>query len=233
MTYLDRARLLHGKGEVVNAAIVLAEGLKRDRNNADAMEWFISLYVREIPNPGLETDIIAVIAVQDNATNLLTLIESDLISVGAEAKLSALRKARNRDPQLSGASPAVASAAAAADPAPAPAPAAQEYWEAFASPLETEEGGPRNTREAAAVYAEQASRVPAQFRTMSDLSVVDDLPFSPEEDFGQIQRKRWIRVAVAFAAFAVAALAYYFFVLSTPTPAVSGPAAVEAPAPGR
>lgn len=235
MTYIERARLLHGRGEVVNAAIVLAEGLKRDRNNADAMEWFISIYVREIPNPGLETDIIAVIAVQDNAANLLTLVESDLLSVGAEAKLTALRKARSRDPQLSGASPAVAAsaAAAAAEPAPVAAPAAPEYWEAFSSPIESGEGGPRNTQEAAAVYAEQAARVPAQFRTMSDLSVVDDLPFSPEEDFGQIQRKRWIRVAVAFGVFLVAALAYYFFVLSVPSPAVSGPAGIEAPAPGR
>ena len=69
MTYLERARLLHGKGEIVNAAIVLAEGLKRDRNNADAMEWFVALYVREVPNPGLETDVISVLAVQDNAAN--------------------------------------------------------------------------------------------------------------------------------------------------------------------
>lgn len=229
MTYLDRARMLHGKGETVNAAIVLAEGLKRDRNNADAMEWFISLYVREVANPGLETDVIAVLAVQDNAANLLSLIESDLISAGADAKLSALRKARSRDPQLSGATPAVQQPEPAAAEAPGSAPAA-EYWEAFASPLEPDNATPRNTREAAAVYAERAAQVPAQFRTMSDLSVVDDLPFAPEEDFGQIQRKRWIRVAIAFAVLVVAAGAFYFFVLANPTPAVSGPAGI-APAP--
>ena len=227
MTYLDRARLLHGKGETVNAAIVLAEGLKRDRNNADAMEWFIALYVREVANPGLETDVIAVLAVQDNAANLLSLIESDLISAGADAKLSALRKARSRDPQLSGAAPAVAQPEA--PPAPATPPAA-EYWESFASPLEADEAGPRTTREAAAVYADRAAQVPAQFRTMSDLSVVDDLPFSPDEDFGQIQRKRWIRVAIAFAAVLIAAGALYFFVLAAPSTPVSGPAAVS-PAP--
>lgn len=229
MTYLDRARLLHGKGETVNAAIVLAEGLKRDRNNADAMEWFISLYVREVANPGLETDVIAVLAVQENAANLLSLIESDLINAGADAKLAALRKARSRDPQLSGAVPAVQQADTTPTEAAAPAPAA-EYWEAFASPLEPDNSSPRNTQEASAVYAERAAQVPSQFRTMSDLSVVDDLPFSPEEDFGQIQRKRWIRVAIAFGAVLVAATAFYFFVIANPKPAVSGPAGV-APAP--
>jgi hypothetical protein len=230
MTYLDRARLLHGKGETVNAAIVLAEGLKRDRNNADAMEWFVSLYVNEVPNPGLETDVIAVLAVQDNAANLLSLIESDLISAGAESKLSALRKARSRDPQLSGAAPAVAAPEAA--PAPVAAPAA-EYWDAFASPLESDQSSPRNTREAATVYADRAAQVPAQFRTISDLSVVDDLPFSPDEDFGQIQRKRWVRVAFAFGALVVASLLFYFFVLATPSTPVSGPAAISPTPAGR
>jgi hypothetical protein len=230
MTYLDRARLLHGKGETVNAANVLAEGLKRDRNNADAMEWFVSLYVNEVPNPGLETDVIAVLAVQDNAANLLSLIESDLISAGAESKLSALRKARSRDPQLSGAAPAVAAPEAA--PAPAAAPAA-EYWDAFASPLESDQSSPRNTREAATVYADRAAQVPAQFRTISDLSVVDDLPFSPDEDFGQIQRERWIRVAIAFGALVVASLLFYLFVLANPSTPVSGPAAISPTPAGR
>jgi len=227
MTYLERARLLHGKGEIVNAAIVLAEGLKRDRNNADAMEWFVSLYVREVPNPGLETDVISVLAVQDNAANLLSLIESDLISAGAESKLSALRKARSRDPQFSGAAQAVSTSEAAPEPAAAPA---AEYWDAFASPLELDHSSPRNTQEAATVYADRAAQVPAQFRTISDLSVVDDLPFSPDEDFGQIQRKRWVRVAIAFGALVVASLLFYFFVIATPSTPVSGPAAIS-PAP--
>ena len=232
MTYLDRARLLHGKGEIVNAAIVLSEGLKRDRNNADAMEWFVSLYVNEVPNPGLETDVIAVLAVQDNAANLLSLIESDLISAGAELKLSALRKARSRDPQLSGAAPAVAAPEAAPAATPAAAPAA-EYWDAFASPLESDQSSPRNTREAATVYADRAAQVPAQFRTISDLSVVDDLPFSPDEDFGQIQRKRWIRVAIAFGALVVASLLFYLFVIANPATPVSGPAAISPTPAGR
>ena len=72
--------------------------------------------------------------------------------------------------------------------------------------------------------------MPAQFRTISDLSVVDDLPFAPDEDFGQIQRKRWVRVAIAFGALVVASLLFYFFVIATPSTPVSGPAAIS-PAP--
>ncbi len=72
--------------------------------------------------------------------------------------------------------------------------------------------------------------MPAQFRTISDLSVVDDLPFSPDEDFGQIQRKRWVRVAIAFGALVVASLLFYFFVIANPSTPVSGPAALS-PAP--
>ena len=94
MGYLQRAKSMHDRGEAVRAAILLAEGLKRDHQNSEALEYLLHLYVEEIPNPGMEKALLRVLDMQPNGLELFEIIEAELREMGRDAKVDALHEVR-------------------------------------------------------------------------------------------------------------------------------------------
>lgn len=97
MAFLERAKSMHERGETVRAAVVLAEGLKREPDAIEALEWLLHLYVEEIPNPGMEREILQILELQPNGTELLALVVAELEEMGADEKIDALERVRERD----------------------------------------------------------------------------------------------------------------------------------------
>jgi hypothetical protein len=97
MAFFDRAKSMYDRGEVVRAATILAEGLKREPRNAEALEWLLHLYVAEIPNPGLEVEIVKILAAQDNGLDLLEIVQNELDAARMLDKIKALDNVRRRE----------------------------------------------------------------------------------------------------------------------------------------
>lgn len=144
MSYFERAKSMHARGDAVRTAVILAQGLKRDPSDAEAVEWLLHLYVEEVPNTGLEDAILQVLARLPNGADLLDIVRGELDEVGAGDKLRALDKTLEHsgirfhappDPaHVSGASAGVADAT---EPASAVEHAAGtgENWDAFDNPF--------------------------------------------------------------------------------------------------
>ncbi len=96
MSFLDRAKNLYSRGQAVRAAVLLAEGLKRNPAEAEALEWLLDLYVRELPASGIEAELIQILANQPNGRVLYEVVENALESSGAYDKLKALDDSRKR-----------------------------------------------------------------------------------------------------------------------------------------
>jgi len=97
MSFLRRAKSMHERGDAVRASIILAEGLKRDPSDGEALEWLLHLYVEELPNPGIEGELIRILAAQPNGSELYRIVESELTELGHGAKLKALERVGGRD----------------------------------------------------------------------------------------------------------------------------------------
>ena len=57
MTFLERAKSAHSRGDAAAAAVILVQGLKRDPEEIEALQWLLDVYVDEIHNPGMEAEI--------------------------------------------------------------------------------------------------------------------------------------------------------------------------------
>lgn len=97
MAFFHRAKSMYDRGEVVRAATILAEGLKREPTNVEALEWLLHLYVKEIPNPGLEIEVIKILAAQGNGLDLLELVQDELEAARLFDKIKALDNVRRRE----------------------------------------------------------------------------------------------------------------------------------------
>ncbi len=186
MGYLDRAKSMHGRGNAVRASVILAEGLKRNPSNAEALEWLLHLYVEELDNPGLERELLQILGAQPNGHDLLQIVQAELEEVGRWEKLEALRKVHSREglavaPAASdGASEAAASTADAPEPrtAVASGSAPAEHWEAFESPLR--DGRPDSGGRRASPAKTPAGPSPLG----ADLGTLDTLPPELRAEYG-------------------------------------------------
>ena len=76
MAFLERAKSMHARGETARAAMILAQGLKREPQDADAVEWLLHLYVEEIPSPGMERELLQILCQQPNGRYLLDVVRA-------------------------------------------------------------------------------------------------------------------------------------------------------------
>lgn len=158
--YLERAKRIHTRGDVVSSAFLLVDGLKRDPHNAEALEWLMHLYVREMPRPGVEQDLLLILHQQPNGGLLFSKICARLEEGGGATKLEAMRRAAiargeprdfyaadDRAADTSDTRESIPERAPLNTPVPsddrvmpAPSPKAEqphgEDWSGFASPLE-------------------------------------------------------------------------------------------------
>lgn len=94
MTFYDRAKNAYSRGDTVRAAFVLAEGLKRTPEHAEALEWLMELYVKELRTTGIEGELIEILSTQTNGRVLYEVLENELEEAQAYQKLKALDDAR-------------------------------------------------------------------------------------------------------------------------------------------
>lgn len=172
MSFLRRAKSMHERGDAVRAAIILTEGLKRDPSDGEALEWLLHLYVEELPNPGIEAELVRILAAQPNGSELYRIVESELGELGHGAKLKALERVGGREAVLpkvelpahelpeEPASPAPHTPAASPAVEPIAAPQRQpgadddESWDSFDNPIEAR----RRTGRSTAVASDEAGQ---------------------------------------------------------------------------
>lgn len=130
---------MHGRGEVFAAAVTLASGLKRAPEHEDALDWFLSIYLEELPNPGLERELLQVLQRQADGHSRFGVLLAELEHLERYDKIEALQLAMERHrivlPDGRAAGPPVDT-----EPLPESGPAADhdesvERWDRFESPL--------------------------------------------------------------------------------------------------
>ncbi|MGM0555024.1 MAG: tetratricopeptide repeat protein [Myxococcota bacterium] len=89
MDFEERARKAHRRGQLVRAAVLLAEGLKRHPERVDALDFLTNLFANELESPGLEQDLMDAMAAQQDLRERLEFIleryaERDKQSMGRE-----------------------------------------------------------------------------------------------------------------------------------------------------
>ena len=94
MGYFERAKSLYDRGELVPAAMTLVEGLKRSPQDDQALDELLSLYARELPNPGMERDLLMVLHQREDGWERLRLLEGELEGLDSGDKLQAIERAR-------------------------------------------------------------------------------------------------------------------------------------------
>lgn len=87
---------MYERGEAPRAAFMFANGLVRDPDNEEALNWLLMLYVEKIEKPGMERDILRVLDTQRDGLELYELVETRLSERGEAEKIDALRKMRER-----------------------------------------------------------------------------------------------------------------------------------------
>lgn len=235
--FLERAKRIYHKGDVVSSAFVLAEGLKREPSNAEALEWLMHLYVREMPRPGIERDLLKILHQQPNGGLLLSKIRARLHDATASAKLDALARvvATDGEPVDSAVGPAPPAELDAAPPGlpddrpllrtPVPGPILPppaEDWSAFANPLD---GGssPRVTGTARSVDAPGPRVDPGALPTVRlDLAADDTFEVEASASTAGQGRGRTVWVVVVLVVLVVGVLALLFVMPRADEAAVSG-----------
>lgn len=234
MGFVERAKSMHARGEAVRASVILAQGLKRDPSDVEAVEWLLHMYVDELPTPGIEKDVLQVLERQPNGAYLLDLVRAELEEVDGYEKLHALdktlaqgrfvlRDVREPDPEPVAAAPAPAPSDT---PPPTPEPAAVagrgENWDAFDSPFDGEPSGmmPAASSSAPPAVADESDQVVlGTLDTLPEHLKAEYLPTEPAQPTGR--GGVWI---IALAAIALGALIVAYFVTAgddaeTATPA--------------
>lgn len=92
MSFMERARALYQRDDLVRAAFVLAEGIKREPLREDALNWFLQLYVEELESPGLEQELARVLETQPDGTALYEAIQTELKRRQQLHRLAALNR---------------------------------------------------------------------------------------------------------------------------------------------
>lgn len=148
MAFYHRAKSMYDRGEVVRAATILAEGLKREPGDVESLEWLLHLYVKEIPNPGLEVEMVKILAAQANGRDLLEIVQSELEAANMGDKIKALDNVRRREGVLMDPPTPLHRPAAPAVPASVTRPSqepeedqdeqdqAEESWQSFSDPTD-------------------------------------------------------------------------------------------------
>ena len=192
---------MHACGDAVRAAVILAQVLKRDPSDAEAVELLLHLYVEELPGPGIESDLLKVLSRQPNGADLLAIVEAELEEVGGFEKLKALDKVMDAEPvHLRSAHEAPAPQPEPEPVAPANSPQARapssefvgvaappvargDNWDGFDSPFEEETGRVQIAEPAPAIAArEQAD--PLTLSMSQPLGTIDTLPPSLRAEYG-------------------------------------------------
>lgn len=139
---------MHSRGDAVRAAVILAQGLKREPTDVEAVGWLLHLYVEELPNPGIEADLLQVLALQPNGADLLAIVRAELDELALDEKSRALEKTLEHTPLAFHSAPPAeppsptTEAPAERPPSPSselhePAPSAnRENWDSFDSPFD-------------------------------------------------------------------------------------------------
>ncbi len=146
MSFLQRAKSMHERGDAVRAAFILAEGLKREPDHGEALEWLLHLYVEELPNPGIERELLHILMAQRNGHELYDIVEAELEELGRHEKLDALHRTAQREgisfdapppepPPVARAPLAPEHVEQAELPIPDVGGPARERWDEFDSPL--------------------------------------------------------------------------------------------------
>lgn len=156
MSFLQRAKSMHERGDAVRAAFILAEGLKREPDHGEALEWLLHLYVEELPNPGIERELLYILVAQRNGHELYDIVEAELEELGRHEKLDALHRTAQRE--------GISFDAPPPEPAPvARAPIAPSQVEQAELPI-TDAGGPARERwdefDSPLTHAPDSVRVP-------------------------------------------------------------------------
>lgn len=87
---------MYERGDAASAAFMFANGLLRDADNEEALNWLLMLYVEKIPKPGMEREVLKVLERQPDGFELFELIETRLAEQGAADKIDALWQMRER-----------------------------------------------------------------------------------------------------------------------------------------
>lgn len=82
MSFINRAQKLRARGEDARALLVLVEGLKRHPQNEEAVDLLLHWYAVEIPIPNVEDDVVACLALQPDADDLISTIIDNLRASG-------------------------------------------------------------------------------------------------------------------------------------------------------
>jgi hypothetical protein len=226
LSYVERAKSLHARGEVVRAAVVLSQGLRRDPSDADALEWLLHLYVEEVPGPGLEEDLLRALERAPNGGELLGLVSAELEGLECHDKLNALRRRMDvsgirlpervssvrRTPADAAPEPALEAGVQSPETS-VPGGRATERWDAFDSPLERagsvlSDGPPDGSAGGGSVSGPVLT-------SPSDLGTFDTLPEELRSDYLEPvpvslepstsnRTTLWIALAIAFVLIAVA-----------------------------
>jgi len=95
--YFERAKLMHERGETFRAVVLLVEGLRRNPDNPDAVEWLLHLYVDELTSEGLELEILQILDAQSNGLELYEIVLNELQNLEKTSKIKALMRVRERE----------------------------------------------------------------------------------------------------------------------------------------
>ncbi len=101
MGFFERAAAAQRVGDHARAFIVLSAGLKRQPDHQDALDELVHLYIHDIPNPGMERDLLAVLDVQVTGLDTFDVIVAELQEAGDHHKIRALEEVRDRGGFLS------------------------------------------------------------------------------------------------------------------------------------
>ena len=96
MGFYERAVAMERREKYTQAFVIMAEGLKRNPDHADALEEILQVYIHKIQNPGFERDLLAVLDAQATGFDILELILAELVESDNQAKIYALKEARER-----------------------------------------------------------------------------------------------------------------------------------------
>jgi hypothetical protein len=225
MAFYHRAKSMYDRGEVVRAATILAEGLKREPGDVESLEWLLHLYVKEIPNPGLEVEMVKILAAQANGRDLLEIVQSELEAANMSDKIRALDNVRRREGVLMDPPTPVHRPAAPVTSAPLNRPSptgeededeqdkVEESWQSFSDPtdeiaqVQARTPAPRTAPIPSPVSSgESDAPRPASTRSTRPLPPLDDPSDElddSDDDVGRTDAQRpvltWVIVGVATA----------------------------------
>lgn len=90
MSFEERARKSYERKDYVRALIVLVEGLKRNPERAESLDFLLRIYTEHCENPGLERDVLDALVLQPDCESLVGQVCVRLEAAGKESMYRAL-----------------------------------------------------------------------------------------------------------------------------------------------